>query len=219
MDYRTMNHDLSFRNLISRLGPVLVGALLVAQASAQTSAGGSSSANGAQTQPDGQEPPKKKPLIPLLSVTVGAYLLTDSLSRQIFGDSTSFVGVGFREFARSPGSNDLVGVSLNVLHVGGASDNFFVVSPQVTYEHRFPIAKGLTAYGKLLGGPAYMDYSFDLPNGDHFGAKRFGAEGEIEVGLRYERFQLNAQYHVLTEPQDVSFNGVELSLTWIAVRF
>ena len=210
-----MNHELSLRNLVKGLfAPVLAGGVLLQPASAQTTP-----PSAGQTQPDTQDKPKKKPLIPLLSVTVGTYIPTDPLSRQIFGNSTSFIGVGFRDFARSPSSNDLVGFSLNVLRVGGSSDKFFVASPQVTYEHRFPISKDFSAYGKLLGGPAYMDYSFDLPNGDHFGAKRFGAEGEVEVGLRYGRFQVNAQYHALTEPQNVSFNGVEFSLTWIAVRF
>ena len=157
--------------------------------------------------------------VPLLSVTLGEYFPTDGQARQIFGSGTAFVGVGIREFEKSPLSNDLIGISLNTVHVGGSGNDFWAVSPQVTYEHRLRVTPNFTLYGKLLGGPAYMDYSFDFPDGEHFGAKRWGLAGELELGLRWGRFQFNAQYHALTEPQDVNFNGFELSLTWIAVRF
>ena len=152
-------------------------------------------------------------------VSYEAYLPTDPVARNIFGNSPSAFGLGFQVYQPDIPAGLKVGWSVDFFSLINGSNSVFVLAPQITAEQYEPIGKNLWAFGKLSAGPAYFDYAFDMPDGRHFGAKRFGGDGSAEVGLRYGPVELAANYRLLTQPVGVNFSGVQLSLTWYVFHF
>jgi hypothetical protein len=201
--------------------------LLAAQASAQAVQSSDLATTGiaagvAQDQNTDQSTKTKsllRQIVPLISIGYEWYLPSSGLARSIFGDSTGSFTLSLRDFESSPGKRVYFGFATDSFSIGGSSNKLFVFTPEAAFEYRIPIAQHFSAFAGLSGGPSYMDYSFDNPAGAHFGAKRLGAEGEVKIGLRYTRLQLEASYHALTEPAGISFNGLQLAVTYIVVRF
>jgi len=153
-----------------------------------------------------------------VSATYERYLPSSALARSVFGSSPAALGLGFGSFTIG-GKRTRFDFGFDLFDLAISSSKLFVLSPQVSIEYRVPIARDFGAFGKLLAGPAYMDYSFDTPGGAHFGAKRLGADAGIEAGLRFGRVQLDAKYRVFTQPTPVDFDGLQLSVTVIVMRF
>lgn len=159
------------------------------------------------------------PIVLAITLNDQMFLPSGSTAQSILGKSSSEFGIGI--FGRREHSDKgfHLSYSLDYLAVGNSQNDLVVVSPLVLLEYRFPLAKHLSTYADAYVGPAYMDYSYNLPSGGHFGAKRFGGDSGIEVGIRYRSVQLSAAYRFLTEPSGVNFNGLQLAATWTLFRF
>lgn len=161
----------------------------------------------------------KKFLVPLFSVTYEKFFPSDATTRSIFGPSPSSIQFGITDLEESPNDRTRLSFSFETFGTGTSNNKLFVGSPDVAYEYRVPIASHLSTFAKVSAGPSYLDYSFDTPNGQHFGAKRFGLNGGFQVGLRYGRAQLTAAYRAFTQPAGIDFNGIQLDLTYVVVHF
>lgn len=161
----------------------------------------------------------KIPFVQLLSLGYDIYYPSDATARSIFGDASGSIRVGFGDFDSATNRRFSFGFALDSLGMGRNENKLFVLSPQMSLQYRIPILPRLSTFASLGAGPSYTDYSFDTPAGAHFAAKRLGAKGELSVGLRYSGLELAATYHAMTRPADIDFDGVQLSLTWIVVRF
>lgn len=161
----------------------------------------------------------KKFLIPLFSVTYEKFFPSDATTRSIFGPSPSSIQFGITELEQSPNDRTRLSFGFETFGTGTSSNKLFIGSPDAAYEYRVPVAGHFTTFAKVFAGPSYMDYSFDTPNGQHFGAKRIGLNGGVQVGLRYGRAQLTAAYRAFTQPAGIDFNGIQLDLTYVVVHF
>ena len=161
----------------------------------------------------------KKSLIPLFSVTYERFLPTAATTRSIFGPAPSSIQFGITELEQSPDERTHLSFSFETFGTATTSNKLFIGSPDIAYEYRMPFATHFSAFAKVFAGPSYMDYSFDTPNGQHFGAKRFGVNGGFQVGLRYGRAQITAAYRAFTQPAGINFNGIQLDATYVVVRF
>jgi len=162
---------------------------------------------------------RTQPLVPLISGTYEEYLPSGSVARSIFGSSPASWGFGLADVEDAKGARFRFDLGLDSLTLYASGNKLFVLTPQASVEYREPLAKYFSAFAEVAAGPSYMDYSYDTPAGNHFGAKRFGAEGDLEVGLRYGRAQLSADYRLLTEPSGINLDGLEIALTYVLVKF
>ena len=169
------------------------------------------------------ESPKKPfaglPFTPSISLKYGTYILSGSTARSIFGDSPARLSIGFLGGAEKVGRRTELSFSVDTLSLSGATNKFAMVSPQVAYGIYNPIGKLTLVYAKVFAGPSYVDYSFDMPSGTHVGAKRLGADGGIELGLKYGPVKLTASYRLLTEAAGVNLSGLQLGVSWNVLRF
>jgi hypothetical protein len=154
-----------------------------------------------------------------VSASVESYLPSDGTARSIFGNAPTAFGVNVQVYQADWPQGAQFGWSVDLFSLVNNSNSIFVLSPQVSLEQHVPLANQLWAFGKLSAGPAYFDYSFDTPDGSHWGAKRIGADGDAEVGLRYGPVEVAAKYRLLTEAAGVNFSGLQLSLTWYLFHF
>ena len=161
----------------------------------------------------------RKPLIPLFSATYERYFPSNATTRSIFGPSPSSIQFGITEFEDAPDSRTHLSFTFETFGIATTNNRLFIGSPDVAYEYRVPIASHFSTFAKVFGGPSYMDYSFDNSTGQHFGAKRLGLNGGLQVGLRYGRAQLTAAYRAFTQPAGMDFNGIQLDLTYVVVHF
>jgi hypothetical protein len=150
---------------------------------------------------------------------VDRYFPESAFTRSIFGGHFDSYGVGFFDLVPSPTSRTHFGFGVDSLSLANSSNDLYMFGAVGTFEYRVPIAGNLSAFSDVSAGPAYMDYSFDTPDGQHFGAKRLGADSFVEVGLRYGPVQIAAGYRGLTEPAGIDFSGAELSVTLVVVHF
>lgn len=144
---------------------------------------------------------------------VGSVLYpTDSLAKQIFGSSISSYGLGFEGYQAQIGSRSRFSVTAGLFSLGG-TNRLFVGAAVGHYEYRVPITRRAYMYANVFAGPAYMDYSFNLPDGEHFGAKRLGAEGGAELGVKWGILRVAVYYQAFTQPAGVNFDGIGASVT------
>ena len=162
---------------------------------------------------------KSEPAIDLISVGYESYFPSSGRARDVFGSSASSFYLSLSDFEFEPDDRVSAGAGIDTLSLYDNGNDVFVLTPVASFEYRVPVTPELSLFGDAAAGPSYMDYSYNIPSGAHFGAKRLGAEGELGIGIRYARVQLAASYRVFTEPADLNFDGLQLSLTWIAVRF
>ena len=162
---------------------------------------------------------RKKPIIPLISLTFEKFFPSDALTRSIFGSSTSAIQFGLRELVEAPTQRSRFTIGFGTFNLNNSGNKLFSAGPEASYEYRIPIQRELSAFARISAGPRYMDYSFNLPSGEHDGAKSFGASGSLEAGLRYGRLQLSGAYVASTQPAGINFNGFQVDLTYVVVRF
>jgi hypothetical protein len=162
---------------------------------------------------------KSEPAIDLISIGYESYFPSSGRARDVFGDSSGSFYLSLSDFEFEPDDRVFAGVGIDTLSLYDHGNDVFVVTPDLAFEYRVPVTHDLSLFGDAAVGPSYMDYSYNTPSGAHFGAKRLGADGRLGIGIRYARVQLAASYRAFTEPADLNFDGLQLSLTWIAVRF
>jgi hypothetical protein len=153
-----------------------------------------------------------------LTASYSRFLPTSSTARWVFGSSPASYGVGLGGFTAA-GKRTSIGFGFDSFNLSVSGSKLFVLSPQVSAEYRVPIARDFAAFGRVLGGPAYFDYSFDVPGNIHYGAKRLGADAGVEAGIVYKRVLLDAKYRVFTQPGPLNFDGLQVSATLIVARF
>jgi len=87
----------------------------------------------------------------------------------------------------------------------------------------FPFGKytGSTQpYLAVRAGITYMDYSITNANDDRFSAKRFGYNGNVELGVNVGgRLNVALRYDVHSEFDDFSFNGLSITLKYGILKF
>jgi hypothetical protein len=157
-----------------------------------------------------------------VSASYESYFPSGETARSIFGRSPSALGFGAEVYAPTAHRGTKIGFSFDLFSLINGGNTEYVLAPQASLEHRIPltsIAKHFWAYGRLAVGPAYFDYSFDTPDGTHYGAKRIGADGGAEIGLRCGPVELAANYRLLTAPAGVNLSGLQVSLTWFVFHF
>lgn len=154
---------------------------------------------------------------PSLTVDYDEFFPTDAYARSIFGRAPSGFGVSPFDTRSDSDSRERIGYGLSAVDITG-SNTITVVSPQVTYRFNYPLRKDFVADIEAGAGPAYMDYSYDTPAGAHYGAKRLGAVGTLEAGLRYGPVKFAVGYYVSTEPTGVNLNGFTATIKWTIFR-
>ena len=166
-----------------------------------------------------------KSLIPTsyqVSASYEIFLPSDPQARSIFGNSPSSFGAGLHIYEPEISRGTRIGLAADLFSLISGGNTEYVLAPQISVVHYIPLMESgtrLWAYGRLAAGPAYIDYSFDTPLGEHFGAKRLGADASAEVGLRYGEVELAANYRLLTAPAGINTSGWQLSLTWFVFHF
>jgi len=157
---------------------------------------------------------KKPSFMPSIGIRYDLYFPSDSTTRSIFGNSPASIGLSFRPTSSNRNANGRVAFSLDTFRIQSSGNNVFVLSPQIAYERRTPVSESLTAFYRVSGGPAYIDYSYDDLSNAHFGAKRLGASLGFSTGLRHGPVQLSATYRFVTKTAPINFDGLQLSLAW-----
>jgi hypothetical protein len=163
--------------------------------------------------------PKPKLHFPGVGLQGQLFFPSGGTARSIFGSSAASFGLGIGSAVADLGPRTRLEFTVSTFSVNNDGNDLFVISPQEIIEYRAPISKGLYAFTSFALGPSYMDYSFDTPSGAHYGAKRLGADADLEAGLRYGQFRFGVLYREFTEPAGINFSGFQLSLTWIPVKF
>jgi hypothetical protein len=164
------------------------------------------------------EPPRNE-LIKHIAVSGGDYLPTGGVARSIFGSAQPGYGVSFLGGEGPVGTMSSFGYSVDELTLYDNGNDFLVGAAQIDYIWAEPIARKLSVYEEISAGPAYMDYSYTLPSGQHFDAMRLGYDASVGAGLRWDRLVFSAGYRQLSEPTGINFSGLEFSLSWTVVRF
>jgi hypothetical protein len=158
-------------------------------------------------------------ILPDLGVKYEIFFPSGGEARSIFGSSVGSLGVALGSATAEIGQSTRVGYTISTFSLDNSGNSLFLISPQAFAEYRVPIADKLFAFGNISAGPSYVDYSFNTPDGTHFGAKRLGATGEVEVGLRYGQLRLALDYREFTQASGLDFSGLQASLAWIVFRF
>jgi hypothetical protein len=165
-------------------------------------------------------PGKQRPRLPIhhAAVSLGDFFPAGRTARSLFSNSEYSYDVDvFGTLASNRRSQ--FGYGLDDFGLADSDNKLWVLSPQASYARSQRIADHLSLFEAVSGGPAYMDYSFNVPDGAHFGAKRIGLDGGVVVGLRYGMAQVSVSYRFLTQPTGVDFDGLAVAIRWVFVRF
>lgn len=163
--------------------------------------------------------PRRDLVISHLAITYADFMPSGPTARSIFGDNQPSYGISFLGGEGATGDVSEFGFSFDEIVLYNDGNDLFMLSPQITYTWSERLARHWSLFEDLSAGPAYMDYSFDLPSGQHRAAKRLGGDAMAGIGLRYDRLLFTAGYRQMTEPAAINFSGLELALTWTVVRF
>jgi hypothetical protein len=158
-----------------------------------------------------------KDLLPDIGVKGEVFLPSGSEARKLFGDSIFSIGLGLGK-SEAIGNHIRLGFSLDSLSIDRNSNKLFIAAPELALEYREPLSKDIYGFARLLVGPAYMDYSYNDPSGNHYAAKRLGLDSGLELGVRYGQLRLGVEYKIFTQPANVNFDGFSASLTWTPIR-
>ncbi len=155
-----------------------------------------------------------------IAAKTSVFYPSEAVTRDIFGGPLWAYSIGLEGYRPEIGNRSRWTFSGDL---GGfrSHNSVFLAAGVAHYEYRAPITKNSYTYVNVLGGPAYFDYSYDYPDGAHVAAKRFGAEGGLEVGVKWGPLRVAASYHAYTEPAGISFNGfgATVSFTFLHVAF
>lgn len=156
-----------------------------------------------------------------LGVSAGAYFLTDSKMRDVFGNTVLTFGVTTASLHR-PEAGKLA-VNYNVI-TGRKDDSLFVMVPvTLGYEYHFggdtsgyvQKTSNTLPYARIEAGAAYYDVAIhDGGNDQSF--KAGGAFGGAEIGVVFnDRIGVNARYNLAQERFGVNLSGFSVGLTYI----
>ncbi|HEY3783002.1 MAG TPA: hypothetical protein VGL56_18125 [Fimbriimonadaceae bacterium] len=155
---------------------------------------------------------------PVVNASYDQIFPSSSATRAIFGNSPYSYGFGVG-LASKDTKRLRMGFDFDFYALSQSQADFYVLSPQAFAEYRVPLARDFRAFGRIAGGPAYMDYRLNTPIGLHYAAKRIGADAEAEVGLRFGPAQVGLTYRAVTQTSPINFSGFELSASVIVLRF
>jgi hypothetical protein len=156
---------------------------------------------------------------PDLGLSYQLFFPTSSVTRSVYGNSLGSFGLALEREGAEIGRRTQIGFTLDDFGIEGNGNKLFVLAPEIFCEYRLSVDRFSYAYGRLSAGPAYMDYAFNLTNGSHFAAKRLGADGALELGIRRGALRAGVDYRSFTEPGGLNFNGIQLFIQWTPIRF
>lgn len=152
-----------------------------------------------------------------LGVSIGTFLPSDSLTRDIFGDAPISYGVSlvqpYRQARRGP-RFDFSTLSLN-----NDGNNFFMVGATIGYEFRADRDPNKPVTFARVGiGPMYQTY--DVGNGAfNASGNKFGVYGTGELGVTLTKnLILSARYYAMPDVDGLNFSGLQLSATIAAFK-
>lgn len=153
-----------------------------------------------------------------IAIDFSDYLPSSATTRSIFGKSLSAFGVGFGGDEKVK-QRSVFGFGVDLFDMPSYSNRLFVLAPQATYEYRMPIRTRMYAYAGAAAGPSYMDYSYDLPDGEHFAGKNLGLDGSLDFGVQWGPLRVGASYRVFTQPSGLNFDGFDVYAALTVLRF
>jgi outer membrane protein W len=148
-----------------------------------------------------------------IGATVGYYFPSDSTIRKAMGSDIFIWGIQPLTFGR-PKSN-AIGLNINVIGADQNGSNFLLVPVTLGYEYHFGDTNSTTVpYARLDVGGAFMNYSI-ATSGATISGSRIGGVAGAELGVEIQKnWRLSARYYVFTKENNLSFNGVQLTLSF-----
>jgi hypothetical protein len=156
---------------------------------------------------------------PLFGAEVGVYYFQDSQLSDIFG-ATPSIGVG--SVSPDRGRRQAWRSYSDIGLIRADKDGSRLLMVPVTFGLVYSFANterdAAQPYFRFGGGFAYTDYAINTNAGRMSGSK-FLPTGMAELGVVFiNRIRLAARYNWFQETDDLSFRGLELSLSYVFVR-
>ncbi len=153
-----------------------------------------------------------------LGIAIGDFFPSDTTLRHAFGDNILTFGLSPVSFGR-PKTGTLT-PTFNIIGADKNGSNFLLVPVTLGYEMHFGDDESSTVpYLRIDAGGAYFNYSVKT-SGATISGSRFGGVADAEAGVEIQKnWRLSARYYLFTKESGLSFNGLQLSLTFGLIHF
>jgi hypothetical protein len=153
-----------------------------------------------------------------LGVVVGDFLPSSQTISHAFGSNILTYGLSPVSFGR-PNSSGLT-PNISIIAADQNGSNFLIIPVTLGYEYNFGDPSSSTVpYVRIEGGASYFSYSVNTSSGTVTG-NDIGTVGDAEVGVEFSKvLRLSAKYYIFSEEHGLSFNGLDIGLTFSLFRF
>jgi hypothetical protein len=155
-----------------------------------------------------------------IGATVGLYMPSSSTIRNAFSDTIFTWGISPVAFGRPPAGK--ITPSINLIAASENGSSFFLIPVTAGYEYHFGETAGkqttILPFARIEAGLAYMNFAVNTPGGRADGSE-VGLTGDVELGVQISQsVTLSARYYLFQQENGLSFNGLQLGLTFGFLR-